>query len=85
MTKTINNLSKYEKNVWENGSAWGKAGIAYDHDAMDALTADELREAINTLEEINFMAEMCDDYRVTLREKSRNNAIANAIKALLNK
>lgn len=85
MTKTMNNLTKYEEHVWENGSAWQKANVAYDHNAIDALTTDELQEVVNTLEDKNFMAEMSDNYATTLREKARNCAVANAAKAVLNK
>lgn len=85
MTKMMNNLTKYEKHVWENGSAWQRANVAYDYDAMDALTTDELKEVVNTLEAKNFIAEMSDDYATTRREKARNCAVANAAKAILNK
>ena len=78
MTNWTKELKKYEMAVWEKGSTWQRARIAFRHDAMSALKLNELREICDTVAEKNFYAEMSDDWNVTHKEKMENNAIANA-------
>lgn len=78
MTKWMTDLKWYEMDVWEHGSTWQRARIAYRHNAMSALKLNELREICDTVAEMNFYAEMSDDWNVTRKEKMENNGIANA-------
>jgi len=78
------NLKPWEEKVWNGRNLWQKARIAYRHDAMDNLTEDELRELVATLSEMNFIANMSDDWKVTVKETRENNAIAAKAKELLN-
>ncbi len=79
----MKNLKKYEQQVWDNGSTWQRAIIAYRHEAMNELTNDELHEIIDTLKEKNFYAQMSDDWKTTLAETRQNNAVAEAAKEVL--
>lgn len=81
----MKNLKKYEQQVWDNGSTWQRALIAYRHEAMNELTTDELNEIVNTLKEQNFYAQMSDSWAVTQAEMRQNNAIAAKAKELLEK
>ena len=83
MTNTTITLKKLEVHVWNNGGVWQRARIAYRHNAMGLLTRAELTELVNTLGEVNFIANMSDDYRVTLREIAENEAIVKEAKELL--
>ena len=78
MTNFADNLKKLELHTWENGSAWQRARIAYRHEAMNELACAELVEIVNTLDEMNFYANMSDDWNVTRKEKAENNSIAKA-------
>lgn len=78
MTNFSENLKKYEKQTWENGSTWQRARIAYRHECMSELNREELEELVNTVSEMNFYAEMSDSWKVTCSEKRENNAIAKA-------
>ena len=78
MTKWTENLKKYEKAVWENGSTWQRARIAHRHHRISEMTTEELNELRETVKEMNFYAEMSDDWNVTRKEKAENNSIAEA-------
>lgn len=78
MTNWTKELKKYELATWKNGSTWQRARIAFRHNAMSALKLNELREICDTVAEMNFYAEMSDDWNVTRKEKMENNAIAKA-------
>lgn len=71
-------LKPYPKNLWENGSTWQRARIAYRHEAISELRTEELHEILDTVADMNFYAEMSDDWNVTRKEKSENNSIAKA-------
>lgn len=83
MTKWTETLKPIVRQNWENGSPWLRARIAYRFDGMEYLTEDELREVLETLDEENFIAQMSDDYSVTRKEMSENNAIAQKARELL--
>lgn len=78
MTNWTENLKKYEMQVWKNGSTWQRAHVAYRHNHLHEMTSAELRELCETVKEMNFYAEMSDDWKVTCAEKRENNAIAKA-------
>lgn len=84
MTNFTNSFKPYEMKVWENGSTWQRARIAYRHECMSELASEELNEILETVSEQNFYAEMSDDFSVTCKEKRENNAIAQAARELLN-
>ena len=54
MTKWTENLKKYEKAVWENGSTWQRARIAHRHHRISEMTTEELNELRETVKEMNF-------------------------------
>ena len=83
MTNFKDTLKSWEATRWEKGSAWQKANIAYRHNQMHELTKEELTELVETVDEMNFMAQMSDDYRVTREEIMKNNAIVAEAKKLL--
>lgn len=83
MTNFTDTLKRYEKETWKNGSTWQRARIAYRHNAMNELNVIELQEIINTVSDMNFYAEMSDNYKITIKEKKENNAIAKVAKELL--
>lgn len=78
MTNWTENLKKYEMQVWKNGSTWQRARIAHRHNRLSEMTTEELNELRETVKEMNFYAEMSDDWNVTRKEKRENNAIAKA-------
>ena len=76
MTNFTNELKKLELQTWENGSTWQRARIAYRHNRVCELRTEELQEILDTLADMNFLAEMSDSYKVTCSEKRENNSIA---------
>lgn len=78
-------MKRNEEKTWnnKNATAWERAYIAYKHDMMNELTASELLEVVNTLNRVNFIADMSDNYTKTLEEKALNNAIAETAKEML--
>ena len=83
MTNWTKELKKYEMAVWENGSTWQRARIAHRHHRISEMTTEELNELRETVEEMNFYAEMSDSWKVTCSEKAENNAIAEAARVEL--
>lgn len=78
-------MKRNEEKTWnrKNATAWERAYIAYKYDMMNELTASELLEVVNTLNRVNFIADMSDDYTKTLEEKALNNTIAETAKEML--
>lgn len=78
-------MKRNEEKTWnsKDATAWERARIAYNYDMMNELTANELLEVVNTLNRVNFIADMSDDYTKTLEEKALNNAIAETAKEML--
>lgn len=78
-------MKRNEEKTWnrKNATAWERARIAYNYDMMNELTTNELLEVVNTLNRVNFIADMSDNYTKTLEEKALNNAIAETAKEML--
>lgn len=78
-------MKRNEEKTWnrKNATAWERAYIAYNYNMMNELTTNELNEIVSTLNRVNFIADMSDDYKKTLEEKALNNAIANIAKEML--
>ena len=82
MTDTIT-LTTNEMSIWNNGSLWQRAYIAYTHNAMHLFTETELTELVQTVSKMNFIANMSDDWAVTRREVQKNNTIAAIARDIL--